>query len=1193
MIERTHIGRKRASRFQIGACLLLALFAWSIAPVIGRTSLQDQRLQQGEPLTLDMERGGNRTFKIQIPANQYFRVVVEQRGIALIVALKDPNGVAVVQTQSLSGAHGPLYVSQIATTGGDYTVQVSSSETWADPGSYQITLEDVRPPTPADRERVTAEKTLAEGQGLLEAKPQAGADPEENLRRAITKFTEAADRFSRLNDVHGQVMSLHLVGATYQRELSESTEAQKVLSQAAELAKQLPPIDWRLQATILNDLGEVYRSLYDHQQARLMYRDALSIFEKKNDRRGIASVSNNLGLSYSATGEGREAIGLLQTALEIRQLEHDKQNELKVIVNLAGAYDALGEFQQALLLSQQALQGWRELKITRPIPGSLNNIGVMFEKLGLWQQAIDHYQQALETAGPSVPKTIRGKVLLNIGDLYSKLNDSSRALENYEKSLALHREAKNKGDEANALAHIGTLHIAQSNLTEALVYLKQALQIPETDPTLNIQRTHAYTLIGIGDVYRLQGKFADALSCFERARKLAESVGNRQQESDSQQKLGETYLALGQLAKAQESYDKALALRRKLEDKLGEATTLYHIASLKRDLNQLTEAEAASATALKLFEAVRGSVLSQQLRTSYFETTQRCFELYIDVKLLLYRSDQNKRHLAEALTANERAHARSLVDALAKTSPDIVQGVSPVLLQKKRALIEDINSRAEIRQALLNERELQQQAYDAGKQKRQLEALTKTEHRLASLAVGIKRLIAEADDLETQIQRESPRYAALTEPQSLNLNQIQNELLDNNTLLLEYALGDRRSFAFVVTSNSIDAIELPKREEIEPLARRLGTSLMARKLIVNGETPSQRARRLDKANVEYTEAASRLGKMLIDPIASLLSKQRILLVADGDLQLMPFSLFQLPLQSAQLENRADAKATRLLIEQHEIISLPSASVLAVQRRELQRRKTAPYAVAVLANPVFDSSDPRVITARRNPGGGGVGQPSGPVNASAALSKNLKPLPQPVLSLRNTPEWLPAFREEAKAIEKVAPAGQTMLALDFKASRATALSPALSQYRFVHFATHGITDPEHPELSGIILSLVDENGAEQDGYLRLHEIYNLNLPVELVVISACESGVGKQFKGEGMIALTRGFMYAGAAQVVASLWKVDDTATAALMTEFYKEMFTNGKKPAAALRAAQLSISEQKRWRDPYFWAAFVIQGDWR
>jgi len=145
---------------------------------------------------------------------------------------------------------------------------------------------------------------------------------------------------------------------------------------------------------------------------------------------------------------------------------------------------------------------------------------------------------------------------------------------------------------------------------------------------------------------------------------------------------------------------------------------------------------------------------------------------------------------------------------------------------------------------------------------------------------------------------------------------------------------------------------------------------------------------------------------------------------------------------------------------------------------------------------------------------------------------------------------------------------------------------------VHFATHGVLDLEHPELSGIALSMVDEKGRSRDGYLRLNEIYNLNLPAELVVLSACQTGVGKQIKGEGLIALTRGFMYAGARSVVASLWKVDDAATASLMTEFYRQMFTNKLKPAAALRSAQLKISQEKRWQSPYYWAGFFLQGEW-
>jgi CHAT domain-containing protein len=169
----------------------------------------------------------------------------------------------------------------------------------------------------------------------------------------------------------------------------------------------------------------------------------------------------------------------------------------------------------------------------------------------------------------------------------------------------------------------------------------------------------------------------------------------------------------------------------------------------------------------------------------------------------------------------------------------------------------------------------------------------------------------------------------------------------------------------------------------------------------------------------------------------------------------------------------------------------------------------------------------------------------------------------------------------------------MQALDFKASRGAMMSSTLAQYRIVHLATHGILNSKHPELSGLVLSLVDEQGTPQNGFLGLQDIYNLNLPAELVVLSACETGLGKNVHGEGLIGLTRGFMYAGAKRVVASLWKIDDLATAELMAQFYKDMEQQGMRPAAALRSAQIYMWKQKRWQSPYYWAAFQIHGEWK
>jgi CHAT domain-containing protein len=189
--------------------------------------------------------------------------------------------------------------------------------------------------------------------------------------------------------------------------------------------------------------------------------------------------------------------------------------------------------------------------------------------------------------------------------------------------------------------------------------------------------------------------------------------------------------------------------------------------------------------------------------------------------------------------------------------------------------------------------------------------------------------------------------------------------------------------------------------------------------------------------------------------------------------------------------------------------------------------------------------------------------------------------------------LPGTREEAEQIVAMVPATESRLALDFAANRETATNAELGQYRYVHFSTHGLLNSVHPELSGVVFSLVNERGEAQDGFLRAHEIFNLKLPAEVVVLSACQTGIGKEIRGEGIVSLTRGFMHAGAPRVVVSLWAVSDRATTQLMVRFYQGMLKEGMRPAAALRAAQLSLMNNKRWTSPYYWASFTLQGEWR
>ncbi|HEX3253957.1 MAG TPA: CHAT domain-containing protein, partial [Pyrinomonadaceae bacterium] len=274
------------------------------------------------------------------------------------------------------------------------------------------------------------------------------------------------------------------------------------------------------------------------------------------------------------------------------------------------------------------------------------------------------------------------------------------------------------------------------------------------------------------------------------------------------------------------------------------------------------------------------------------------------------------------------------------------------------------------------------------------------------------------------------------------------------------------------------------------------------------------------------------------------------------------------------------KEYRPLVVDHEMVSIPSASTLAVQRQSLANRKPAPKGLAVLADPVFSIADARF---------------KGITRAKEASSTNDTRIiehtsggPAGQLTIRR----LPFTRQEADQIMSVAPAGANFKALDFRASRSVATSGELSQYRYVHFATHGYLDTARSGLSAIVLSMIDEHGNPQNGFLRTHDIYNLKLPAELVVLSACETGLGKDVKGEGIEGLTRGFMYAGARRVVVSLWNVNDKATAALMQRLYIGMLKSNKTPAAALRAAQIELLRTRQWQSPYYWAAFVMQGEW-
>jgi CHAT domain-containing protein len=296
---------------------------------------------------------------------------------------------------------------------------------------------------------------------------------------------------------------------------------------------------------------------------------------------------------------------------------------------------------------------------------------------------------------------------------------------------------------------------------------------------------------------------------------------------------------------------------------------------------------------------------------------------------------------------------------------------------------------------------------------------------------------------------------------------------------------------------------------------------------------------------------------LLGPLAGRLDGQLLVVAASGVLEYIPFAALPHP------DHRQ-----RRLVEEHEVVRLPSASVLAVLRQQTAARTPAPGLVAILADPVFDADDPRLASL-----------------APGEEEQEAMDLP-PLGRLRSS-------SREAEAIVSLAGEGTALVALGFDANRELATSRRLAGYRFLHFATHAVVDNDHPELSAVVLSRFDAGGLRRDGRLRLHELYGLQLPADLVVLSACRTALGKEVRGEGLLGLTRGFLYAGAARVLVSLWEVADSPTAELMERFYRGLLQERLSPAAALRSAQRSMLADERWSAPSNWAGFVLQGDWR
>ncbi len=829
-----------------------------------------------------------------------------------------------------------------------------------------------------------------------------------------------------------------------------------------------------------------------------------------------------LGSAYINQGDFASGTRETERAVAAFKATGDDYQQGVALRNLGLAYAESGEVGKALATTQLALHAAEQTGDGKLLALVRNDLAFMHNARGEFALAIDAYRKTLDTLAANPYPMAEAVAWINLGIAYGQLGDGEQAMDAYAKG----ETAATAIDCWSCLAEIavdrGDDLLDDDKPADAEASYRHALEIADAHA---LTRQRAEALRGLGRSAMVAQQWDRARTLFEQARDELHRTHGVVNESVVYSMLGDLDNRLDRFAQARANYDRALDLARQADNQSWQAVAYASRARVAEETGDLAAARRDIGQAVALIESERTRISAPDLRTSYFGTKRSYYALYVDI---LMRAG----HAADALAVAERARARELQDQLAERAIDVDKDVDPGLIAGERDAEDALHALAY---------RLSQVPDDD------------TSGRTALLA-RIDEASRTLDAARGRTRAANPRYAELKHPAALGVAEIQHDLVGPSVSVLEYWLGDEKSYLWVVSHDALQAFVLPPRATIERDVAALRAKLLAP--AAPAAIPIEQRAAADSAGIAIARAAAAaLLDELVPKQARAALKGTVAIVADGALQSLPFAVFG-----------GDAA----------YVYLPSIGTLR-GLRALERPAVASNRVAVFADPVFRVDDERL-------GGRAMKAPETDDTAllRAASEAGVANLPR-----------LPHTRDEAAAIAAFLTGDALWTAVDFSANRDAVLGARWSDYRIAHFATHALLNARHPELSGIVLSLYDKDGRAEDGFLRANDIYNLHMPADLVVLSVCESALGKNVGGEGAANLARAFFYAGARRVVASLWPVDDRASVAFMRAFYAGMIARRLDPPQALAWAQKQMRASERWQAPYYWSGYIVEGDWR
>jgi tetratricopeptide (TPR) repeat protein len=879
--------RRRAESLAVlGLCLLVlsGLLSGVTASIAAQSARDVSPLEPGKPVEREMAAGESHYYRCALVAGQYARLTLDRKSADLVLIVSRPDGEKITEAKGGSPQE-PLGVVLVAKVSGAHRLEVRSLAKAGAPARYTLSIAELRAATDEDHSRVAAAKVYTEAMRLLE---QGTA---QSLREAIEKYQAAIPLFRAIGERKGEAAMLDYIGYAYQK-LNQHAEAIQSYLQALQLYQALG--DRRGEAATLYSLGQSYNSLGEKQKALDHFNQALLAIRALGDRSLEANALDRIARVYDSSGDKRKALDFFHQALEVyRALSDgrgqavtlhfiaaahyslnesakaldfytqalaayralgDRKSEAQVLSSMGTVYSSGNENQKAIEFHQQALALYRATGDRRGEASALNRLGNNHDSLDEYQKALDIFHQSLALVRELNDRRGEAAVLSGIGRVYSSLGDYDLATSYLDQSLQLYRAAGDRSSEASVLHNLGAAYISSGEYQKALNFFNQALSLRRA---AGDRRGEASTLNGIAAAHTGLNEHQKALEFYHQALAIARATGNRRGEAAALNNIGRTYFSLSEHQKALDFHQQALVLIRTVNDRRSEAQMLYNVARAQRALGHLAEARSHAEQAIRLAESLRHGVLSQELRASFFASVRSFFDLQIDLLMQLDKERPAEGFALGALEASERARARSLLELLVEARADIREGVEAVLLERERSLGRLLDAKAERQTQLLSAKHTPEEA--------------------AAAARELETLLAEYREVQARIRDTSPRYAALTQPQTVSPKEIQQRMLDRDSLLLEYALGDERSYLWAVSPDSITSHELPKRAEIEAAAKR-----------------SYELAKTDSKAAEANSAAVALSQMLLAPVAARLEAKRLVVVADGVLHYVPFAALPVP-----------------------------------------------------------------------------------------------------------------------------------------------------------------------------------------------------------------------------------------------------------------------------------------------------------